>query len=408
LQKTKSASYELQELLDSKINQVLLLLADKIEQNLEKILFANQKDVEKMQSSDPKLARLKLNKQKILEIAKGIRQVASLESPVDKLLEEKDLPNGLNLQKISVPLGVLGVIYEARPNVTPDVFALAFKSKNACVLKGGSESYNSHLIFYELIVQALLENQINPDIICLLPPNREVVKELFEARGLVDVIIPRGSQNLIKFVRENCRLPVIETGAGVCHIFWEKTGKIDWAIEIVFNAKTRNPAVCNSLDCLLIETKNLADLPKITQELADKKVQILADKESFEILQKNYPKELLSIAKEEDFGQEFLSLRLAIKTVKNIKEALDHIQTFGSNHSEGIITENQDLAEEFLQKVDAACVFVNTSIAFTDGGEFGMGCEIGISTQKLHARGPMGLKELTSYKWLVRSEGRVR
>jgi glutamate-5-semialdehyde dehydrogenase len=408
LQKTKRASYDLLPLSDSKINKILNLIANQIQKDLSKILKANQKDLEKANCNEPKFNRLKLTKEKIDEISQSLKNVAKLASPVSQILENKTLENGLNIQKISVPIGVIGVIYEARPNVTPDVFALAFKSKNACVLKGGSDSYNSHLVFYEIITKILKENNVNPSIICLLPPEREVLKELFFAHNLVDVIIPRGSQSLIEFVRQNCRIPVIETGAGVCHIFWEKTGKVNFAQKIILNSKTRNPAVCNSLDCLLIETQNLAKLQIITRDLANQNVEIFADQECFEELKNFYPAQLLFLAKQEDFGREFLSLKLAIKAVSNQEEALNHIWIYGSKHSECIITESKTLAEEFLQKIDAACVYVNSSTAFTDGGEFGMGCEIGISTQKLHARGPMGLKELTSYKWLITGKGQIR
>ncbi len=408
LQKTKQAARNLIKLSETKINEVLNNLADKIDNNINSILSSNKLDTDKADPNDPKYPRLQLNEKKVQAIATSIRDVAKLPSPLNRILLEKNLPNDLHLQKVTVPLGVLGVIYEARPNVTPDIFSLCFKSGNGCVLKGGSDAYNSHKVFFEIIQETLQKSQTNPDIIYLMPPEREFIKDLFTAHGLVDVVIPRGSQNLINFTRQNCEIPVIETGAGVCHTYWEASGKIEYAKQIIYNAKTSRPFACNALDTLIIDADNLNQLDQAVEKLIEDKIIIWADSDSYNSLENKYPAELLKKATEESFGTEFLGYQMSIKTVLGYDQATKEIQKFSSGHSEAIITENSDLAKDFQKIIDAASVYVNTSTAFTDGGQFGLGCEIGISTQKLHARGPMGLQELTSYKWLVDSQGQIR
>lgn len=408
LQKTKAASRQLVNLSEVKINQTLELLATKILKNQEKILEANHLDLAKNDPSDVKYQRLLLNPKKIQDISDSILQVAKLKSPLNQILEQKKLKNGLEIKKVRVPIGVLGVIYEARPNVTPDVFSLCFKAGNAVVLKGGSDSYNSHKIFFDLIQETLIEQKINPDIVYLMPPEREFVQDLFTAHGLVDVVIPRGSKGLIDFTRSNCQIPVIETGAGVCHIFAEQSCDLELAKRVIKNSKTSRPFACNSLDCLLIQEANLENLFEMIKDLAEDKVVIHTDLESYLALENKYPAELLKKSGEKMLGKEFLGYEMNIKTVKDFQEALEIIQKYSSGHSEAILTKNQSLAQEFQKKVDAAAVYVNTSTAFTDGGQFGLGCEIGISTQKLHARGPMGLEEICSYKWLIESDGEVR
>jgi glutamate-5-semialdehyde dehydrogenase len=405
---TKKAGFELLKINDKQRNAVLLDLANNLEKNINKIISENQKDLDKMSSEDPKYDRLKLTSERIKSISESIRSVANLASPLNKIFDKKTLENGLNIKKITVPLGVIGVIYEARPNVTPDVFTLAFKSGNACILKGGSDADFSNKILVKIIQDILKKHNLDHSLIYLMPPEREFVKDLLKATDFVDVIIPRGSQNLIDFVRDNSKVPVIETGAGVCHVYFDKEGKIDYAKDIILNAKTRRPSVCNSLDCLILHSDRIKDLDEITRPLILHQVEIFADERAYQILKNSYPKDLLQKAEDEHFGKEFLSLKMAIKTIDSFEEALSHIQNFSSGHSEAIITENKTKAEDFLNLVDASSVYLNTSIAFTDGGEFGLGCEIGISTQKLHARGPMGLEELTSYKWIIESEGVVR
>jgi glutamate-5-semialdehyde dehydrogenase len=408
LKKTKQASRLLVNLSESKINQTLQLLATKILQNEDKILKANQLDLAKNDPTDVKYQRLLLNSKKIKDIASSILEVSKLPSPLNKILYQKKLANGLELKKITVPIGVLGIIYEARPNVTPDIFSLAFKAGNAVVLKGGSDSYNSHKIFFDLIQEVLIQQKINPEIVYLMPPEREFVKDLFTAHNLVDVVIPRGSKSLIDFTRANCQIPVIETGAGVCHIFLEQSSDLEIAKKVIKNSKTSRPFACNSLDCLLVQEERLVDLFEIVKDLAKDGVVIHTDIESYLVLENKYPEKLLKKSGDKMLGKEFLGLEMNIKTVSGFDQALDIIQTYSSGHSECILTQNQSLAQEFQKKVDAAAVYVNTSTAFTDGGQFGLGCEIGISTQKLHARGPMGLEEICSYKWLINSAGAIR
>lgn len=393
---------------DEEINQVLEAIAKETETKTFYLLQENLKDLQRMDKDNPKYDRLKLTEERILNIAKDIRSVINLPNPRERVLEDKVLENGLHLQKKSVPFGVIGIIFEARPNVCLDVFSLCFKSGNACILKGGSDAFFSNRAIVEIIQNALDEYGLNPNICTLLPKDKTAVIDLLNAREYVDLIIPRGGKILIDMVRENARIPVIETGAGVCHTYFQKDGDREIARRIVHNAKTRRVSVCNSLDCLIIDKDRLADLPYICEDLVNDNVIIYADKPAYEALKENYPSKLLHEASAEDFGTEFLDYKMAVKTVHSLQEAIDHITEFGSKHSEAIITENEAVVKLFETVVDAACVYVNTSTAFTDGAQFGMGAEIGISTQKLHARGPMALNELCSYKWIIEGEGQIR
>lgn len=406
--KVKDSSRYLAEINDEQINQVLNTLADLLDNNVEEIIRYNRLDLDKMDKSDPRFDRLLLDEQRINGIAADVRRVSKLDSPLNKTISEKILPNGLQLLKKSVALGVVAVIYEARPNVTIDVFSLCFKSGNAVVLKGGSDAWESNQILTKLIIQSLQLHNISTNIIYLMPPEREFVDELLNAVGFIDVCIPRGSQKLIEYVREHTKIPVIETGAGIVHTYFDRTGDVLIADKIINNAKTRRVSVCNALDCLLIHSERRNDLPQLVNMLADKQVIIYADDESYAILQGNYPAELLCHAAEESFGCEFLDYKLAVKLVADIDAAIAHILKFTSWHSEAIISEDSESIEKFINQVDAAVIYINASTAFTDGGEFGMGAEIGISTQKLHARGPMALPELTSYKWIVTGHGQIR
>lgn len=408
LHKVKEASRMMPLISKEKINQTLFALANNLRNASEKITKANALDLAKMSPFDPKYDRLLLNKERIEDIAMDIEDIIKLPSPLGRILSERKLPNGLKIKKVSVALGTVGIIYEARPNVTLDVFALCFKSGNACVLKGGSDADNSNMTIVALIRNTLLAQGLNPEIIQLLPSNREATVELMNAQGLVDVLIPRGSQQLINSVRENSRIPVIETGAGIVHTYFDKDGDLEKGKKIIFNAKTRRVSVCNALDCLIIHKDRINDLPEIVEMLKEKQVEIFADSEAYKILQGNYPDSLLYMATKDTFGTEFLSHKLAIKTASSFQEALDHIYMYSSKHSEAIISENEKTINRFYSEVDAAVIYSNTSTSFTDGAQFGLGAEIGISTQKLHARGPMALDELTSYKWLITGNGQVR
>ncbi|MDD4994074.1 MAG: glutamate-5-semialdehyde dehydrogenase [Paludibacter sp.] len=390
------------------INAVLLALADEAEAQSETILSENVKDLTVMDKSNPMFDRLLLSKERIAGIAADIRNVASLPSPLGKQLMEIERPNGMRISKITVPFGVVGIIYEARPNVSFDVFSLCLKSGNACVLKGGTDAHNSNLAIVNVIQSVLVKFGLDKNIVTLLPAGREATAELMNAVGFVDVIIPRGGKGLIDFVRDNSRIPVIETGAGICHTYFDEFGDLEKGKRIVFNAKTRRVSVCNTLDCLVIHEKRLADLPALCEKLATKNVIIYADVKAYTFLNGKYPTHLLQKATEESFGIEFLDYKMAVKTVESIKEATDHIAHFSSKHSECIVSENELNINYFDKVVDAACVYTNVSTAFTDGAQFGLGAEIGISTQKLHARGPMALAELCSYKWIVKGEGQVR
>ena len=390
------------------IDRVLLAVADEAEKQSATILRANAEDVAKMAPENPMLDRLLLTEERIAAIAADIRSVAGLPSPLGRVLSETVRPNGMKITKISVPFGVVGIIYEARPNVSFDVFSLCFKSGNACILKGGTDAHASNSAIVGLIREVLERHGIDPDSVMLLPAGREATAELLNAVDYVDVIIPRGSQGLIDFVRGNARVPVIETGAGICHTYFDADGDREKAQRIVFNSKTRRPSVCNSLDCLIIHRDRLADLPAVCEPLTEKSVMIYADPPAYAALDGKYPAPLLEPATEASFGTEFLSLKMSVKTVSDVREAIEHVARHSSKHSEAIVTENGATARLYERAVDAACVYVNVSTAFTDGAQFGFGAEIGISTQKLHARGPMALAELTSYKYLIEGDGQIR
>ena len=405
---TLSASRELNLLSEGKVNEILLKIADAAEKSTAFILRENQKDLARMEDSDPKYDRLKLTAERIKNIADDIRNVASLPSPLGRVLSESVRPNGLKISRVTVPFGVIGIVYEARPNVTFDVLSLCLKSGNACVLKGGSDAIYSNQAIVSIIHNVLDINNLNKNILTLLPAGREATTELLNARGYVDLIIPRGSQGLIDYVRQHATIPVIETGAGICHTYFDEFGNLPKGIQIVHNAKTRRVSVCNALDCLIIHQSRLSDLQAITKLLGKSEVEIFADKLSYDALEGRYPDHLLKNATSESFGTEFLAYKMAVKTVGSINEAIAHIAKFSSKHSEAIISENRINCELFLKVVDAAAVYVNASTAFTDGAQFGLGAEIGISTQKLHARGPMALEELTSIKWLIEGDGQIR
>lgn len=407
LQKASVASREMP-LREELCVSVLLQTAASLRAKQELVLEANAKDLAKMDARNPKYDRLKLTKERIDSIATDMEHVAGLPVPYGKVIQEMLRPNGMKIQKVTVPFGVVGIIYEARPNVTFDVFSLCLRSGNVCVLKGGSDAEMSNRALVGIIHDVLLRNGINPAVCTLLPSSREATDMMLHAVGLVDLIIPRGSTSLISFVRENARVPVIETGAGVCHAYFDKEGDKEKGQAIVNNAKTRRVSVCNALDCLLIHRDRLLDLPYICRKLADSCVVIYADGPSYDSLSGFYPAELLQQATDDSFGKEFLDYKMAIRTVDNIREALAHIACFGSKHSECIISESAEDIALFQQAVDAACVYANVSTAFTDGAQFGFGAEIGISTQKLHARGPMALPELTTYKYLISGNGQIR
>ncbi len=408
LRQTRDASRLLVCLPDVAISNALLSLADALLLHTEEILAANKKDLGRMDSSDPKYDRLLLTPHRIAAMAADVRIVAALPSPLGCVLEERTLPNGLHLEKISVPIGVIGMIYESRPNVTVDAFSLCFKAGNACVLKGGSDAGYSNVALMKIIHAVLRSSGIDEHVVTLLPTDREAVTELLQADAFVDVIIPRGSKQLIDFVRDNARVPVIETGAGIVHTYIDESADIAKATAIILNEKIRRPSVCNALDTIVLHSSLLSKLPDLVKGLAKHNVEIFADSQAYDALEGSYPKELLSPASEEHFGTEFLSLKCSIKTVHTIDEALEHIARYSSRHSEAIIAQNPEVIERFLNEVDAAVVYANAATTFSDGAQFGMGGEIGISTQKLHARGPMGLKEITSYKWVVRGNGQVR
>lgn len=408
LERTLEASRQIAILEDQLIRKVLQEVAAEAMKQSAFIVAENKKDLNLMEMTDPRFDRLKLTAERIAAIAADIQQVADLPAPSGRVLSESEMPNGLIIKKITVPFGVIGIIYEARPNVTFDVFSLCLKSGNACVLKGGSDAIHSNTAIVSLIHGVLAKFHLPLDTVTLLPAGREETLEMMHARNYIDLIIPRGSQGLINFVRENATIPVIETGAGICHTYFDMEGDLPKGASIVLNAKTRRPAVCNALDCLIIHQGRLSDLPELTAPLADKEVLIFADEPAHRLLSECYPAHLLLPATEDSFGTEFLSLRMAVKTVSSLEDALLHISMFSSKHSEAIITENPQTAFRFTQLVDAAVVYTNASTAFTDGAQFGLGAEIGISTQKLHARGPMALEELTTYKWIVSGDGQVR
>ncbi|MBL7525126.1 glutamate-5-semialdehyde dehydrogenase [Legionella bononiensis] len=404
----KKASYDLASLNDEQRQRVLLSLAELIRQSVAQIIQENSKDLALMAKEDPKYDRLMLTEKQINAIADDVALVSSLPQPVGRILEEKILPNGLRINKLSVPLGVVAVIYESRPNVTIDVFTLCFKAGNACILKGGKEAEHSNRFLLSLIHQALKLQGIDSHCVYLLPPEREATHQLLGAVNLIDVCIPRGSQDLINFVREHAKIPVIETGAGIVHTYFDLSGSVEKGRLIINNAKTRRVSVCNALDTLIIHQQCLDKLYLLVELLADNHVELFADEQSYQVLNGSYPSDLLHQAKPDDFGTEFLSYKMSIKTAGSIAEAVQHIMQYTSGHSEAIIAEDKAAIEYFMAHVDAAALYANASTAFTDGGQFGMGAEIGISTQKLHARGPMGLEALTSYKWIVYGDGQIR
>jgi glutamate-5-semialdehyde dehydrogenase len=408
LKATQRASRGLVLIDDNIINAVIKTLAKAAIDDTENILAANKKDLERMDESDPKYDRLKLTAPRITDIANDLLNVATLPSPLNKILEQRELPNGLSITKQTVPLGVIGIIYESRPNVTFDVFSLCIKAGNACVLKGGSDAAFSNKAIVALIKNVLRSFGLNENIITLLPPTREATAELLVANNYVDVIIPRGSQSLINFVRQNARVPIIETGAGIVHVYFDDAGDTEKGRGIIYNSKTRRVSVCNALDSVLIHKDRVGDLYELVQDLAAKDVIIYADDIAFAALQNKYPAHLLEHAIEEHFGTEFIDYKIAIKTVDDIDAAIAHVASYGSKHSETIVSENEEHLLQYTKAVDAAVVYTNASTAFTDGAQFGLGAEIGISTQKLHARGPMALQEITSYKWIVRGDGQVR
>jgi glutamate-5-semialdehyde dehydrogenase len=407
-EKVLSASRGINLLTDSEINNILNTVADAAVAHTNEILIENEKDLARMDKSDPKYDRLLLSAKRIADIASDMRNVASLPSPLGRILNVNNLANGLNINKISVPFGVIGIIYEARPNVSLDVFSLCLKSGNACILKGSTDAFDSNTAIVKVIHEVLDSLGVNRDIVTLLPPHREATMELLHAVGLVDLIIPRGSQGLINFVRDNAKIPVIETGAGICHTYFDEFGDATKGAAIIHNAKTRRVSVCNALDCLIIHESRLCDLPTLCNKLADHQVVIYADEAAYATLDGKYPDALLKKATAESFGTEFLDYKMAVKTVSSLIEAIDHITNYSSKHSEAIVSEKAENLLYFEKMVDAACVYTNASTAFTDGAQFGLGAEIGISTQKLHARGPMALEELTSYKYVIRGEGQVR
>jgi len=390
------------------VGQMLKYLSNQISNNSNSLLAANQKDLDRMSLQGPGYDRLKLTPERIADIAGDMYQVAQLPSPLGRTLEQRTHPDGLKISKISVPIGVVGIIYESRPNVTFDVFALCIKSGNACVLNGGTDAQHSNEVAVAMIHEALALYDIDPGMITLLPAEREATTALLNARGYVDVVIPRGSQGLIDFVCENAKIPVIETGAGIVHIYYDQTGKREQALAIINNAKTRRVSVCNALDCLIVHSSQLIDLSFVFQPLADANIIVYADERALEALQGCYPADLLKPVDENSYGTEFLDSKMSVKTVDHIEEALEHISRYSSRHSEAIISSDPANIELFLNHVDAAVLYANASTAFTDGAQFGMGVEIGFSAQKLHARGPMGVNELTTCKWVVRGEGQIR
>ena len=439
-QQVKTASKTLGLLTDEQRNEVLKAVADAIIAETPALLKANAEDLAKMDKANPLYDRLQLTEQRLQDIAADMRHVSTLPSPLGRILKDKTLDNGLHLQRVAVPFGVIGMIYEARPNVTFDVFSLCFKSGNACVLKGGKDANYSNTASIELIHKVLITFGINPAVATLLPATHEATGEMLNAVGYIDLCIPRGGKKLIQFVRDTAKVPVIETGAGVVHCYFDKDGDLEMGKRIITNAKCRRVSVCNALDCLLIHESRLNDLPALCEGIAEKQTKIHADAKAYEALKGHYPDTLLYKAEESEakmqeaglltadcksadateksadskeksssiWNTEWLSMQMGIKTVASEDEALDHISTYGSGHSESIVSNNEAAQKKFQAMVDAACVYVNAPTSFTDGAQFGLGAEIGISTQKLGARGPMALEEITTYKWLITGQGQTR
>ena len=407
-QKVKKASKTLGLLTDTQRNEILQAVADAIIAETPALLKANTEDLAKMDKANPLYDRLQLTEQRLLDIASDMRHVSTLPSPLGRVLKDKTLNNGLHLQRVAVPFGVIGMIYEARPNVTFDVFSLCFKSGNACVLKGGKDANSSNTASAELIHRVLIKYGVNPDVVTLLPATHEATGEMLNAVGYIDLCIPRGGKKLINFVRDTAKVPVIETGAGVVHCYFDKDGDTEMGKRIITNAKCRRVSVCNALDCLIIHESRLNDLPTLCEDLSKHEAKIHADEKAYEALKGHYPDALLYEVEEDIWDTEWLSMQMGIKTVSSEDEALDHIATYGSEHSESIVSDNPDAQKKFQAMVDAACVYVNAPTSFTDGAQFGLGAEIGISTQKLGARGPMALEEITTYKWLITGNGQIR
>lgn len=435
-QQVKKASKTLDLLTDEQRNEVLKAVADAIIAETPALLAANAEDLAKMDKTNPLYDRLQLTEQRLVDIASDMRHVSTLPSPLGRVLKDKTLENGLHLQRVAVPFGVIGMIYEARPNVTYDVFSLCFKSGNACVLKGGRDANASNSAGVELIHRVLIKYGVDPNVCTLLPATHEATGEMLNAVGYIDLCIPRGGKKLINFVRDTAKVPVIETGAGVVHCYFDKDGDLEMGKRIITNAKCRRVSVCNALDCLLIHESRLNDLPALCEGLAEKRTKIHADAKAYEVLKGHYPDTLLYKAEESEakmkeaglltadckftdsteadanmksiWNTEWLSMQMGIKTVASEDEALEHIATYGSGHSESIVSNDETAQKKFQAMVDAACVYVNAPTSFTDGAQFGLGAEIGISTQKLGARGPMALEEITTYKWLITGNGQTR
>ena len=403
----RAAALEVQELNESKRNAVLLQVAEALVAEADLILEANAEDLAAMDRSNPLYDRLLLTRERLEGIAADMRKVAVLPCPLGQVLDERTMPNGLHLRKVRVPFGVIGVIYEARPNVTFDVFSLCFKSGNVCLLKGGRDADRSNRAIVSLIRRSLASAGVTPDAVSLLPATHEAAGALLEAVGYVDLVSPRGGRRLIDFVRNNARVPCIETGAGVVNTYFDAAGDLEKGRRIVTNAKTRRVSVCNAIDCLLVHASRLGDLPALVSDMGDR-VTLYADPRSYAALSGAYPAERLFPAGPDAYGTEYMDFKMAVKTVDTLEEALAHIRRYGSGHSEAIVTEDALTAQTFQRAVDAACVYWNAPTAFTDGAQFGLGAEIGISTQKLGARGPMGLEEITTYKWLIDGDGQIR
>lgn len=407
-ERVKAASKELALISDERKNNILEAVAEAIMQQKQMLLEENAKDLARMEKSNPLYDRLQLTEKRLEGIASDMRHVATLENPLGKVLKHKILDNGLVLSRVSVPFGVIGVIYEARPNVSFDVFSLCFKSGNVCVLKGGKDADDSNRAIIGLIHKVLEREGVNPSVVELLPATHEATGEMLNAVGYIDVCIPRGGKKLIQFVRDTARVPVIETGAGVVNTYFDEFGSLNIGAPVINNAKTRRVSVCNALDCLIVNEKRLGDLPELCSMMAEKNVIIYADEKAYAALDGKYPASLLEHATDDSFGTEFMDYKMAVKTVASLDEAIQHIDRYGSGHSESIITDNTDNARRFQQEVDAACVYVNAPTSFTDGAQFGLGAEIGISTQKLGPRGPMALEEMCTYKWLIEGNGQIR
>ena len=406
--KVKQASKTLATISDEERNNILLAVADSIEVNIPQIIADNAIDLVRMDKDDPMYDRLQLTEKRLHDIAADMRHVSTLPSPLGRILKEKTLDNGLHLRRISVPFGVIGMIYEARPNVTFDVFSLCFKSGNACILKGSKDADESNKAAIKVIHEVLKKFKINTAIVELLPATHEATAEMLTAVGYIDLCIPRGSKRLINFVRDTAKIPVIETGAGVVHCYFDESGDVNIGKDIIHNAKCRRCSVCNALDTLIINSNRLNDLSEICSKLAESKVIIHADEKAFNALNGHYPDHLLKEVTQDIWDTEWLSMQMGLKTVDSLDEAIQHISKYGSGHSECIISEDTDSQHKFQTLVDAACVYINVPTSFTDGSQFGLGAEIGISTQKLGARGPMALEEITTYKWIIEGHGQIR